>query len=177
VIGIWASWERLMLKVHPLQPIQAGGLFLYRVERYRGPGLRLADGTEITPGDAIVELHLDNRRLAAMRTERGYGTWRAVHRLRADLVALGSRIACGGLGPIVAVHGVSLLGEAGAVLGFEVRELRHGWRMAFVRYFLAGIDAVYHPAGLGRLEGRPLGRWPSEVWMSAGRAAGLSKAR
>lgn len=64
------------------------------------------------------------------------------------------------------------MGAAGGRLGFEAHELPHTWRAAFVRYFMAGIDAVYHPAGLSRLDGRARRRWPVEVWMSATAATG-----
>jgi hypothetical protein len=177
IISIWFGWERLTLKRHRLQPATPGGLLLYRIDRRRGPERRLADGALVRRGDSIVELHLDNRRLVAMRSEAGYSTWKAVHVLRADLAALGSRIASGVLGPVVALHGVSLLGAAGGLLGFESHELPHTWRTAFDRYFLAGIDAVYHPAGLDRLAGRQLERWPAEVWMSSARAVELSRRR
>ncbi len=174
VIAVWAGWERLMLKRHPSQPARPGGLFRYSLERYRGPSRRLADGTEIRHGDPIVELHLDNRALVTLRKVRGYSTWKAVHEMRADLVEIGSRLASGQLGPAVALHGVSLMGAAGGLIGLESNELPHDLVHALQRYFLAGLDAVYHPAGLDRLVGRPRDRWPVEVWMSAAKTAALA---
>jgi hypothetical protein len=174
VISVWAWWERLMLKLHRLQPARLGGLFRFRVVRYRGATHQLLDGTTIRPGDSLVELHIDNRGLARMRLQPGYSTWKVVHQLRGDLAAIGARISSGELGPIAAVHAVSLLGPAGGVLGFESRELPHSWQNAFVYYFLAGLDAVYHPAGLERLNGRLRQRWPTEIWMSRARVARLA---
>ncbi|HYM66568.1 MAG TPA: hypothetical protein VEW68_04705, partial [Patescibacteria group bacterium] len=153
VISVWAAWERLMLRLHRLRPAREGGLFRFEVIRYKGRDHRLADGTLVRHGDLVVELHLDNRAFVAMRSRPGYSTWKAVHELRLDLAALGSRIRSGELGQVAAFHGVSVLGPAGRLLGFESEELPHNWRNAFLFYFMAGIDAVYHPAGLERIKG------------------------
>ncbi|MFI5282638.1 MAG: YkoP family protein [Candidatus Dormibacterales bacterium] len=176
-LAVWAGWERLMLRRHPLREARPGGLLLFRVEHQRGADHRLKDGSLVRHGDPIVELHLANRRLLAMRTEPGYSTWRVMRTLRSDLVALGQRIAAGELGPVAALHGVSLIGAGGGLAGFEVGELPHTWRTALERYFLAGLDAVYHPAGLDRLRGRARERWPAEVWMSSSHAAALGNRR
>ena len=174
VISVWAAWERLMLRRHPTIPAREGGLFRYRLESYRGPERRLADGTVVRRGDRLVDLHFDNRVMAQMRKEGRFTAWRAVHELRLDVAAIGRAAAKGELGPVVALHGTSLMGAAGGVLGFESRELPHDLRRAFERYFLAGLDAIYHPSGLKRLEGQASRRWPSEVWMSAERAKVLA---
>lgn len=173
--AVWAVWERLILRVHRVQPARPGGLFLFRVQRHRGAVTTFRDGTSVRRGDRIVELHINNRRLLAMRQERCYDSWRAVETLRADLEALACRVTAGELGPVVAIHGVSLLGAAAGRLGFEVHELRHSLRLAVARYFMAGMDAVYHPAGLRRLDSRMRDRWPVEAWMSARQAAEVAR--
>jgi len=177
VISVWIGWEHLTLKGHRIQPVQPGSLFQFRVDVHRGADHRLADGTMVHRNDPIIELHLDNRGLLAMREGPGYSTWRTVHTLRSDLTALGVRLSAGEFGRVVAVHGVSLMGAAGGVLGFETQELPHTLKTAFQRYFLAGLDAVYHPAGLDRLDSRARGRWPVEVWMSSERAIALATKR
>jgi peptidoglycan-N-acetylglucosamine deacetylase len=175
VISVWAGWERLMLKRYRLQAARPGSVFLFRLERHRGADRRLADGTLVRHGDPLLELHFDNRRMLAMRSEPHYSTWRIIHTLRGDLVALGARLAAGELGPVVALHGVSLAGGAGSLAGFETAEVPHTWKTRFERYFLAGLDAIYHPAGLERLKGRVKERWPVEVWMSAQKAISLAR--
>lgn len=176
VIGVWAAWERLMLRRHPTLPARPGGLFRFRIQDYRGPEVRLADGTVVRTGDRIAELHFDNEAFGALRRSGRYSAWRAVHELRLDLAELGRRAVSGELGSVVALHGTALAAAAGGVLGFETRELPHDLARAFQRYFLAGIDAIYHPLGLDRLA-RARRRWPSEVWMSVARAAVLASRR
>ncbi len=145
----WRLWERFYLWLHPVTPVRSGSLFSYR---------RVG---------AAVELHLDSRALAAMQREPGYSAWKAVHRLRGDLAALAARVEGGDLQAVEGVRATSLLGEAGGVLGFETRPLPHSVRAWFEQWFMAGLDALYHPAGLSRLRGRAVGRWPVEVWMSS----------
>lgn len=174
-LALWTLWERLMFSAYRVRPARPGALLLFRVKRHRGPLVVLADGTRVERGARIVDLHLANRRLLAMRGEPGYGPWHAVRAMRGDLAALGERVRSGDLGDVAALHGLSLVGSAGGILGFETRPRRGGPRGAIERYFMAGIDAVYHPDGLRRLDGRAQQRRPVEVWMGARRAAELKE--
>jgi hypothetical protein len=55
------------------------------------------------------------------------------------------------------------MGEAGAVLGFDVRPLPRNLANWLQQYFMVGIDALYHPRGLRT---RSVRRWPVESRMS-----------
>jgi hypothetical protein len=63
----------------------------------------------------------------------------------------------------VDIRGKSLMGEAGAVLGFHTRVAPRTLGNAFEQYFQVGLDAVYHPRGLRERAKR---RWPVEIWMT-----------
>lgn len=145
---VWKGWERLMLQLYPVTPIRPGSLFDFRLH-----------------GD-VVELHLDARALAHMREAPGYSAFRALRVLRQDLAALASRIRAGELGGVRTVKGMSLVAEAGAVLGFETRPVKRGLGGALQQYFMVGLDAIHHPRGLRR---RALERWPHEATMSVER--------
>jgi hypothetical protein len=67
------------------------------------------------------------------------------------------------------------VGLAGGRLGFEVHELPRNFRSALVHYFMTGLDAVYHPRGLDRLDGKARKRWPVELWLSSSRIAELAR--
>ena len=67
VSWIWLAWERLYMRLHPSIPIRAGALFAVR---------RVHD---------VLELHLDSRALAQMRSRPGYSAFSAVRRMREDL--------------------------------------------------------------------------------------------
>jgi len=142
---VWAGWERLYLFLHPLSPVAPGSLFAYR---RRGN---------------VLELHLDGRALQRMREGGGYSAFRTVHRLREDLAALAARIRAGEICGVALVRGTSLIGAAGAVLGFETRPLPRTLGGALAQYFMVGLDAVYHPKGL---RARAAKRWPVETTMT-----------
>jgi hypothetical protein len=145
---VWTGWERLWLRMHPVTPVRPGSLF----------GFRVVDHT--------VELHLDGRALVLMRQAPGYTTFKAVHQLREELAAIAARVRRGELGDVTGVKGTSLMGEAGGVLGFQVRPLPRNFANVLKQYFLVGLDAIYHPRGL---RPRAMRRWPAETWMSAAR--------
>lgn len=145
VSWIWSGWERLYLRTHTITPVRQGALFAVRRKR------------------KVLELHLDSRALSRMRAESGYSTFRAVHRMREDLEALAATVRAGKFGQVLEVRGRSLMGSAGAVLGFETRRVPRSLGAALQQYFMVGIDAVYHPRGLRE---HAMRRWPVEIWMS-----------
>ena len=146
VSWIWLAWERIYMRLHPVIPVRPGALFAFRKV-----------GSE-------VELHLDSGRLGRMRDEPGYSTFRAVHQLREDLETLTARIRAGELGEVSVIKGTSLMGEAGAVLGFETRPVPRNFANVLQQYFMVGLDALYNPRGL---RARATHRWPVESSMSA----------
>lgn len=98
-----------------------------------------------------------------MRREPGYSTFRVVHQLREELAMVAARVRSGELGAVTGMKGTSLMGEAGGVLGFEIRPLPRNFANVLKQYFLVGLDAIYHPRGL---RPRAMNRWPVETWMS-----------
>jgi hypothetical protein len=142
---VWSTWERMWLRFHPVTAIGDGSLFaVRRVGR-------------------SLELHLDSAALARMRRERGYSTFRAVRRMRDDLAALAVRLRRGDFPGVEDLRAKTLMGEAGAVLGFHTRVVPRNLRNAFQQYFQVGLDAIYHPLGLRANAKR---RWPVEIWMT-----------
>ncbi len=142
---IWSAWERFQLRLHPVIPVAPGSLFGFRRT------------------GQVLELHFDGQELKRMRLEAGYSTFTAVHSLREDLRALAARVRRGELGPVTQVKGISLMGEAGAVLGFQTQPLPRNFANVLQQYFMVGLDAVYHPLGLRERAKR---RWPVEVTMA-----------
>jgi YkoP-like protein len=136
---VWVGWERLYLRLHPVTPVRQGSLFAFRRRR------------------DVLELHLDSWALNRMRETPGYSTFRAVHELRDEIRALAGRFRRAEFPGVTAIEGTSLMGEAGAVLGFEVRPLPRNFGSALQHYFMVGLDAIYNPRGL---RARSKRRWP-----------------
>ena len=143
---VWSGWERIWLRLHPVTPVRPNSLFGYR---------RIGQ---------TLELHLDGRAFARMRARPGYSTFQAVREMREELGVVASRVRSGDLGDVTGISGTSLMGEAGGVLGFEVRPLPRNFANTLKQYFFVGLDAIYHPRGLRE---RAMHRWPAETWMSA----------
>lgn len=142
---VWSTWERIWLRFYPVTPIGDDSLFAVR-----------RVGTSL-------ELHLDSAALGRMRREHGYSTFRALHRMREDLALLATRIRRGDFPEVEDLRAKTLMGEAGAVLGFHTRVAPRNLANAFQQYFQVGLDAIYHPRGLRANAKR---RWPVEIWMS-----------
>ncbi|HKB18850.1 MAG TPA: hypothetical protein VKF28_07420, partial [Candidatus Dormibacteraeota bacterium] len=135
------------MRWHPATPVRPGALFAVR---------RVHD---------VLELHLDSRALAQMRSEPGYTAFSAVRRIRDDMAALAAGMRAGEFPGATGIKGTSLMGQAGAIFGFEVRPLPRSLGNWLQQYFMVGIDALYHPRGLRK---RSMRRWPVESRMSVG---------
>ena len=142
---VWTGWERVYLRLHPVNRIRDGSLFTYRRQ------------------GGVLELHLDGRALARMRESPGYSAFRVLHILRGDLAAIAAHVRSGELDWVEEIRGTSLIGEAGAVLGFDTRPAPRTIGNVLQQYFLVGLDAVYHPLGL---RPRSMRRWPVETTMT-----------
>lgn len=149
----WADWlERWFERRYQIRPIGEGGYVLrLGIVTYRGPRVTLGDGTVVAAGDRVGELHLDNRRVAALHTEgrAGFRYRREVFRLLPVLARdLRTRPE---YRAINAVGGPSLFWAEAMLAGFEHRPLP-----VFTRWWLGWWErhllAHYHPAGRRRLD-------------------------
>jgi hypothetical protein len=145
VTWVWLGWEWLYLRTHRIDSISVGSLLGFQKK------------------GSVLELHFNNRELKRIQGAPDYSGFKVMRRLRAELTVLARRVGSGELGRVTGIRGTSLMGEAGPVLGFDVRALPKNIGTALQRYFLAGIDANYHPGGL---RDRAIGRWPVEILMS-----------
>lgn len=166
MLAVWLGWERLTEFVWRPQHVRSGGFFRYRIVHYRGPAKTLADGTRIEPGDRVVELHFDNRRLLALSLAGAQLPWELLKLAREDLAELACRIARGELDEVKALVGITLFARAGRRLGFEVHPLPPTWYTRLQRFFFVGLVAVYHPLGWRMAERYRERAWPGQAWMS-----------
>lgn len=167
-LRVWPVWEAIMQRFLPIAAIPGAphGLFRMREARYHGRPITLPDGTYIARGDAIVELHFDNHKLAEVVGR--ISTWRLAHMLGEDLQALARWVSQqrGDDAPR-AVFGITVLSHAAPRLGFLVRTRPRGIVTWLDGLFMTGLLALYHPKGTQRLgQGTTYGAAPAEVWMS-----------
>ena len=135
-----------------------------------GREIVLEDGTRITPGSRIAELHLRNDLLADIH--RRYNDPRRVgleymRITRRAMAILATRWSTDPrLEGVVAVHATNLFPEHAHYGGFEVRELLPVWRRKLLSWHVRRIVTGAHPRGHERvmLDGRP--RELKELWLS-----------
>lgn len=166
VLSVWIWWDRFLQRRWRLQRVRPGGIFRYRLTRHRGAKVTLKDGTVVSQGDAVIELHFDNAALMRTSTDATWNPWETMETLDADLNQLAVSVAGGSLGPIRALHGVTLFAVPGRRLGFELHAVPDTLTWSLRRYFLIGLLPIYHRDGWREFDRMRRDRWPAELWMS-----------
>ena len=167
-LRFWPVWERIYGAFLPATPVPHAphGLLAAHVRRYRGQPITLPDGTAITRGVWVADLHLENRRLTDVA--RTASPWRLLRMIAEDMQALA---ACaeqpGEVARAQAFVGVTLMGRAAPRLGFTIRERPVTLYTRLERFFMEGLMAIYNPEGVSRLaRGTTYASYPVEMWMS-----------
>lgn len=150
-LRVWDMWERLSEWIWPVQPIPGSraGLLRIRAARYRGPLMRLEDGTALRRGTAVVHLHLNNVLVAQTALDT---PWELYHLALKDLRALASWV-----GQIpeperpVALVAKTLLGHATHRLGFTCVPSRRTPYLPFFRLYVHGLMIMYGREGWRRM--------------------------
>ena len=166
ILTIWVWWDRLLEWIWQLRPVRPDGVFRYRQAHHWGRRITLKDGTVVSRGDPVLELHFDNRGLMRMTSATDWHPWDTIERLDTDLDALRDLVTRGTLGRVVALHGVTLFASPGTRLGFEVRPVPHTWTWSLERYYLIGLLPIFHHDGWRVFDRMRRDRWPAELWMS-----------
>jgi len=166
VLKVWLWWERFYLWRHRVRPLGEDSVVQIEMRRHRGRTVALLDGTEVRTGDLVAELHLSNLRVASGWASSTWSPFAVLESTRTDLTVLARSVAAGTLGPVKAVHAVSLVAPALARIGFQVEPLRRSAHSRLLRFYLIGLIAIYNPAGWRAADRARTRAWPAEAWMS-----------
>jgi|GEM_PF-1407456 len=166
VLSIWVWWDRILQWIWRLRDVRPGGVLRYRMAHHWGRRITLKDGTVVSRGDPVVELHFDNGGLMRMTATGDWNPWDAIERIDADLDRLRELLATDRIGRVRALHGVTLFASPGRRLGFEVHHVPHTWTWSLERYFLIGLLPIFHHDGWREFDRMLRDRWPAELWMS-----------
>ncbi len=169
LLSLWEIWERLYSCIFRVREIEPGGILRLNLRPYRGPAVELRDGTVISPGELVGELHLASRELFKIQQKcdsQVKATMQVKRALKQNLTQLANYVLQKKVAEEVrAFYGITLFHQGARLLGFEVRELQ-----PFIR-FLYGLGqslllVSYHPAGLRRLRSGHRALTPKVIWIS-----------
>jgi hypothetical protein len=155
-------WRR---RIRPLAP---GSLLGVEEARYRGPSVRLSDGSRLEAGTPIWVLHFDNARLSQLVAADAWPT-AAYAAARSDLEVLATRLA--GMRPgtrPAAMGGVTLLAALSRRLGFEVLSRPRTPQTRLEDWYLRSLLARWAPTGRGRLARGHGALQAASTWISTG---------
>ena len=167
VLKVWLWWERIYLWRHRVRQLRGDSVVGIELRRHRGNSVTLVDGTEVRAGDLLAELHLANHAVASGSSSSTWSPFQVLASMQADLAVLARSVAMGTLGPVTAVHAVSLVAPALARIGFQTDPLRPSAHTRLLRFYLVGLVAIYNPDGWGSAGRARMRAWPAEAWMSA----------
>ncbi len=176
---LWDVQERFFLwlwRVEDVGPAEGGALRL-RAVRYRGDDLTLADGTVLTRGRRVGEIHLRNDILRSLHQHAqrprqvGWLFREALIKGLEDLAAVVE--ARQEYRDLAAFCGTTMLHYGAQKLGFETRPLADGLRFRLLRVYQRLLTARHHPLGRRRTDRGTRTRDPAELWISRDRLLAL----
>jgi hypothetical protein len=166
VLSVWIWWDRFLLWRWKPKLVRPDGLIWYRLIRHRGSRVTLKDGTVISKGDSVVEIHFNNPRLLR-ELDDGHGSpFEALAIIEGDFAALAQMVADARLGPVRGLYTATLFSIPGRRVGFEVHPVPHTLAWSLRRYFFIGMIPIYQRDGWKQFDRMRRNRWPAELWMS-----------
>ncbi|MDI6814557.1 MAG: hypothetical protein QMC90_00520 [Dehalococcoidales bacterium] len=132
-----------------IKPLRSDGIICVEPRRYKGHQTKLSDGSEVKPGDKIIELHLNSAWFKKRRKMSQITSgWEALQCFTKDLSHLAEQMVNGMVEPsITAIHGSSLLHVGAKRLGFQVEELPNTLWKRLTQFYLAGLMQIHHLQG------------------------------
>ncbi|MEK3987228.1 polysaccharide deacetylase family protein [Paenibacillus sp. VTT E-133280] len=159
LVGLWLAWEQVFQVLFQLKTINPADPFMhYRMRKYQGEPVELGDGTLLSKGDKVIELHIDNRQLFELGIHSRSSAQlaiRMIRRMEKGLPMLAEVIADDvNLAQAKALYGVSMINRGPEKFGFSVHDLPDGIFARSTKFYLKILLSVIHPDGGARLKER-----------------------
>lgn len=159
LVGLWLAWEQVFQVMFQLKTINPADPFMhYRMRKYQGEPVELGDGTLLSKGDKVIELHIDNRQLFELGVHSRSSAQlaiRMIRRMEKGLPMLAEVIAEDvNLAQAKALYGVSMINRGPEKFGFSVHDLPDGIFARSTKFYLKILLSVIHPDGGARLKER-----------------------
>lgn len=162
-------WEWVARRAMAIRPVTEGSVVGYTLRRYPGRPFSAPDGTRVSRGDLVIELHLDSRQIAD-RTRGATAHGRVIFMRReiiAALRAFARQVQTDpALVPTRGIWALTLIHRGVEPLGFTVTDLPPSpWRSLTDRY-MRMLLTLYHPDRDERLHQREEELVSKEIFMS-----------
>ena len=176
ILWLWPFLDRIVSKWLHIEPLRKDKISLMNIElrRYRGQPVELDDGTIITSGNLLIELHLNNAWFLNYRNQTANSTddmrWRISTAFTEEMKYLAGQFNQGKLDAgVKALHGITMLDSPARRHNFTVTELPDSLRRRLTTFYLSGLRRFYYSRKgdeYARLRKPPVLK---EVWMSKSR--------
>lgn len=151
-LSLWSLWDWIYYRCNRLQFVsKSDNLFRVVRKTYKGPPLKIRDGTIIFPGDEIIKIHLYNFRIA--QEIREYPSEVAyIHHFKRTLES-SLRGLCAYIltlpdhGRIKGIMGTTMLNRGAHRLGFTLCEVSPSWLYRARGLLYKLIFVLIHPLG------------------------------
>lgn len=151
MVSLWLTWEKIFHQVMRMKDIHSSNesMFHYRLTKYKGKPLPMNNGDTLSPGDRIVELHFDNKKLSEIAFASKNPLVVAVKTIREierSLPALAMQITDEAKHiPIKAIQGITMINRGAEKLGFSIHDLPKGLFLSSTRIYLKWLMKVLTP--------------------------------
>jgi Predicted xylanase/chitin deacetylase len=147
LVGAWLLYEKLYHVVFRLKNVGGdNSVFHYRVIKYHGEPIKLADNGYLKNGNKIVELHFDNKMLSSIALQSSSPLSTGIRLLREMEQALPVLARTLAKDPEVegvrAIYGVTMIHRGADRLGFQVEPLPDGLFARTTRIYLKILTSV-----------------------------------
>ncbi|SFE26560.1 Peptidoglycan/xylan/chitin deacetylase, PgdA/CDA1 family [Paenibacillus catalpae] len=147
MVGGWLLYEKLFHLVFRLKHVGGeNSCFHYRVIKYHGEPIKLADNGYLKNGDKIVEMHFDNKMLSSIALQSSSPLATGIKLLREMDHALPELARAVAKDPeaegVRAAYGVTMIHRGADRIGFQVEPLPDGLFARTTRIYLKILTSV-----------------------------------
>lgn len=157
IVALWLVWEKIFHVLFQLKtPNPEDPIFHFRIRPYHGEPVAMNDGKALQPGDQVMEIHFDNKKLYEIGTRSRTTVQLAIQMIRGvekTLPLLAQYVMDHPeLSEVKALYGVSMINRGPEQFGFIITDLPKGWFASSTKIYLKLLMSVIHPAGTSRLK-------------------------
>ncbi|MDF2662534.1 MAG: polysaccharide deacetylase family protein [Paenibacillus sp.] len=158
LVNAWMTWERCFVKLFRLKAVNIGDpLLKLRVREYMGKQpILLSDGEQISKGDLVAEMHLDNYTLYKLGLDSRSTVQLATQLIRRTRTLMPEISKLLLTDPkyqhVKGLYGITMIHRGTRQLGFTVFDLPKGLFARATKTYLRFLLYVVHPHGKKRLK-------------------------